>query len=101
MTNVLCLHRCFGSARLVDKIGDKYYSLLLIFSIVFILSAPCSPIFGYVVDRLGYNVLWVIFGVVCSLGTHGLLSFTYLNPWVGMVINSYSYLVIMTFFLLT
>uniref|UniRef100_H2YW98 Lysosomal dipeptide transporter MFSD1 n=1 Tax=Ciona savignyi TaxID=51511 RepID=H2YW98_CIOSA len=60
-------------------------------SIVYILSAPCSPVLGFLVDRLGYNIFWVILAVLSTLSSHGLLAFTFLNPWVAMCIMGVSY----------
>uniref|UniRef100_A0A8C4R5R2 Lysosomal dipeptide transporter MFSD1 n=1 Tax=Eptatretus burgeri TaxID=7764 RepID=A0A8C4R5R2_EPTBU len=60
-------------------------------SIVYILSAPLAPIFGFIVDIVGKNVMWVLLSVGTTLGSHCLLAFTFLNPWVAMVIMGCSY----------
>ena len=54
-------------------------------SIVYVLSAPCSPFLGFVVDRLGRNVMFVMIAVIGTLGSHVLLGFTLANPWYAMV----------------
>ena len=54
-------------------------------SLVYIISAVASPIFGFCIDKTGKNVFWVMMGVVVTLGCHGLLAFTFLNPYVAMV----------------
>lgn len=60
-------------------------------SIVYLISAGASPLFGFLIDKTGRNVVW-IFGAICStMFAHGLLTFTMLNPYVGMVIMGLSY----------
>ncbi|XP_062521615.1 major facilitator superfamily domain-containing protein 1-like [Corticium candelabrum] len=59
--------------------------------IVYILSAAFSPIFGFFIDRFGKNVFWVIAAVVITLGSHSLLAFTFINPWIPMVIMGVGY----------
>lgn len=54
-------------------------------SIVYIISAVASPIFGLVIDKTGKNVMWVFLSVVVTIGAHSMLAFTFLNPYVGMV----------------
>lgn len=53
-------------------------------SLVYIISAVASPVFGFLIDRTGRNIFWVILGTVCTIGCHALLAFTFLNPYVGM-----------------
>lgn len=53
-------------------------------SLVYIISAVASPVFGFLIDRTGRNVFWVILGTVCTIGCHALLAFTFLNPYVAM-----------------
>jgi MFS-type transporter involved in bile tolerance (Atg22 family) len=54
-------------------------------SIVYIISAVLSPPLGLLVDKVGKNVLWVCLSVLVSIGSHALLAFTFVNPFVGMV----------------
>lgn len=60
-------------------------------SIVYVISAFASPILGYIVDRLGRNILWVFIAVLVSLGCHALLTFTFLNPFIAMVRKKMAY----------
>lgn len=55
-------------------------------SIVYIISAPASPVLGFMVDRTGRNVVWVIIAVVSTLAAHMMLAFTFWNPWIAMVL---------------
>ena len=54
-------------------------------SIVYILSAVASPVFGFLVDRTGRNIVWVTVGTLTTLGSHAMLAFTFINPYVSMV----------------
>ncbi|XP_072033849.1 lysosomal dipeptide transporter MFSD1-like [Amphiura filiformis] len=60
-------------------------------SLVYLISAGASPLFGYLVDKFGRNVLWVITGVVGTLGSHGLLAFTFYNPFIAMSLMGCSF----------
>lgn len=63
----------------VDYLGD---------SIVYIISAPASPLLGFLVDRTGKNVVWVLCAVASTLAAHMMLAFTFWNPWIAMVTAS-------------
>lgn len=56
-------------------------------SIVYIISAPASPVLGFVVDKTGRNVIWVVIAVVTTLAAHMMLAFTFWNPWIAMVMH--------------
>lgn len=60
-------------------------------SLVYIISAAASPVFGFCIDRSGKNVFWVLTGVVITIGCHGLLAFTFVTPWVAMIIMGFAY----------
>lgn len=61
------------------------YLLYSLGSVVYVISAPMSPIFGLLVDKTGKNVIWVLCAVVTTLASHILLAFTLWNPWIAMV----------------
>lgn len=54
-------------------------------SMVYLLSAALSPFFGILIDKTGRNVTWVILSIVTTIGSHFLLAFTFVNPYVGVV----------------
>lgn len=56
-------------------------------SIVYIISAPASPVLGFLVDKTGRNVTWVLIAVVTTLAAHMILAFTFWNPWIAMVMD--------------
>jgi len=52
---------------------------------IYILTAPFAPALGFLVDKFGCNVYWMIAAVATTLGSHVLLTFTSINPWVPVV----------------
>lgn len=60
-------------------------------SVVFIISACASPFLGFMVDKVGKNVLWVIISVAATLGCHCMLAFTFWEPFVAMSIMGVAY----------
>lgn len=60
-------------------------------SIVYIISAFASPILGLVVDKTGRNLLWVFVSVFLTLVCHILIGFTFISPWVPMILMGFTY----------
>ncbi|XP_030241384.1 major facilitator superfamily domain-containing protein 1 [Drosophila navojoa] len=60
-------------------------------SIVYLISAIASPLFGFIIDRVGRNVSWVFVATVATIVAHLLLTFTHMNPYIGMSIMGLSY----------
>ncbi|XP_076344249.1 lysosomal dipeptide transporter MFSD1-like [Tachypleus tridentatus] len=83
-----------GSVFFEKKFGFTSTGANAVDSIVYVISAIASPLFGILVDRTGRNLMWVLISVVVTLGAHMLLAFSFLNPWIAMVVmgNSYSLL---------
>lgn len=54
-------------------------------SLVYIISAGASPLFGFVIDKTGRNVFWVFVSVMCTIFAQSLLAFTHINPYICMV----------------
>lgn len=54
-------------------------------SIVYVISAICSPLFGFLVDKTGRNIMWVAIAITVTLGAHSMLAFSFINPYVAMV----------------
>lgn len=54
-------------------------------SLVYIISAVASPLFGFVIDKTGRNVSWMLLSIMSTMAAHSLLAFTYINPYVCMV----------------
>lgn len=60
-------------------------------SLIYSISAVASPLLGYLVDRMGRNVFWVFMSICVTIVAHALLAFTYVNPYVCMILIGLSY----------
>ncbi|KAL1260191.1 hypothetical protein QQF64_008018 [Cirrhinus molitorella] len=74
-----------GQVFFIEKFAFTTVQARAINSIVYIISAPASPLLGFIVDRTGRNILWVLLAVVTTLLSHMMLAFTFWNPWIAMV----------------
>ena len=63
-------------------------------SLVYIISAVASPVFGFLIDKSGRNIFWVILGTTLTIGCHALLAFTFINPYVAMITMGFAYSVL-------
>ncbi|KAF4801996.1 hypothetical protein TURU_029576 [Turdus rufiventris] len=93
---------CFFGGFLIDRVfGIRVFFIekfrfspqeaSAINSIVYIISAPMSPVFGLLVDKVGKNIIWVLCAVLSTLGAHILLAFTFWNPWIAMCVLGVAY----------
>nr|XP_019944196.1 PREDICTED: major facilitator superfamily domain-containing protein 1 isoform X1 [Paralichthys olivaceus] len=80
-----------GQVFFIEKFNFSPAEARAVNSIVYIISAPASPILGFMVDRTGKNVIWVITAVVATLAAHMMLAFTFWNPWIAMSLLGVSY----------
>lgn len=55
------------------------------------ISAFASPVCGFLVDLIGYNTLWVTGAITATIGSHLLLAFTFINPFIAMSLMGISY----------
>lgn len=69
----------------MDKYGFSPEDANFINSLVYIISAIASPLFGFVIDKTGRNVSWMLISVLCTIASHSFLAFTYVNPYICMV----------------
>ncbi|KAI0214202.1 Major facilitator superfamily domain-containing protein 1 [Lamellibrachia satsuma] len=63
-------------------------------SLVYIISAVAAPVFGFLIDRTGRNIVWMSVGVFATLACHGTLCFTFINPYIPMSIMGLAYSVV-------
>ena len=59
--------------------------------LIYLISAFASPFFGFIMDRTGRNVVFVFTAVSATMVGHGLLAFTFFNPYIGVTIMGLSY----------
>jgi len=62
--------------------------------IPYIISAFVSPFMGMLVDRMGRNITWVFISCCSTLVVHLMMAFTFINPYVPMVLMGISYSVL-------
>ncbi|CAF0855017.1 unnamed protein product [Adineta ricciae] len=60
-------------------------------SLVYFMSAILSPILGYVVDRTGRNLYWLMGSITTTIIAHALLAFLFIHPVVPLVLMGISY----------
>jgi len=85
---------CFISVAtkiFVSKFGFSATQAAAINSIVYLLSAILSPIFGFMIDMFGYHVIWVMLSCILATISHFLMATTFVNPWVSMSMLGVSY----------
>ncbi|KAG1715047.1 Major facilitator superfamily domain-containing protein 1 [Nymphon striatum] len=61
------------------------FTILFFYRLPYIVSAVVAPIIGIIIDKTGRNLVWVLTSVVITLSAHGLIAFTFLSPFIGMV----------------
>lgn len=54
-------------------------------SLVYLISAIASPLFGFVIDKTGRNVTWILISIASTIMAHSFLAFTFVNPYFCMV----------------
>ncbi|XP_061861451.1 major facilitator superfamily domain-containing protein 1 isoform X5 [Colius striatus] len=80
-----------GKVFFIEKFKFSSEEASAINSIVYIISAPMSPVFGFLVDKVGKNIIWVLCAVVTTLASHIMLAFTFWNPWIAMCLLGVAY----------
>ncbi|XP_021515300.1 major facilitator superfamily domain-containing protein 1 [Meriones unguiculatus] len=80
-----------GKVFFIEKFGFSSQSASAINSVVYVISAPMSPVFGLLVDKTGKNIIWVLCAVAATLVSHMMLAFTFWNPWIAMCLLGLSY----------
>lgn len=52
--------------------------------LVYLISGLLAPSAGFMIDRIGLNIFFILSANICTLFGHLLLGFTDLNPYVGV-----------------
>ncbi|CAF0894574.1 unnamed protein product [Rotaria sordida] len=60
-------------------------------SLVYFMSAILSPLLGYVVDKTGRNLYWLMGSITTTIFAHALLAFLFVHPVVPLVLMGISY----------
>ncbi|XP_075403085.1 lysosomal dipeptide transporter MFSD1 isoform X2 [Tenrec ecaudatus] len=80
-----------GKVFFMEKFKFSSQAASAVNSVVYVISAPLSPVFGLLVDRTGRNIIWVLCAVAATLVSHMMLAFTLWNPWIAMCLLGVSY----------
>jgi len=62
-----------------------------IIGLIYLISAPVSPLLGLLLDKVGKNITMVFLAVLASGGCHCLLAFTQVSPYLGMIVMGVAY----------
>ncbi|CAF0964999.1 unnamed protein product [Rotaria sordida] len=73
-----------------DNLNDKAWSNACN-SLIYFMSAILSPILGYVIDRTGRDVYWLISSITGTIIAHALIAFLFLHPIVPLVLMGIAY----------
>ncbi|XP_043851331.1 major facilitator superfamily domain-containing protein 1 isoform X2 [Dromiciops gliroides] len=80
-----------GKLFFMEKFKVSSQEASAINSIVYVISAPLSPVFGLMVDKVGKNIFWVLCAVAATVAAHTMLVMTFWNPWIAMCLLGVSY----------
>lgn len=80
-----------GKVFFISKFGLSPSSANNVDSLVYLISAFASPICGVLIDLIGFNTLWVVGAITGTIGAHVLLSFTFVTPYLAMILMGISY----------
>ena len=80
-----------GQVFFMKKFLFDAKSANFITGLIYLISAPASPLLGFLIDKTGRNVFYVFISIATTLIGHLLLAFTFLNPYIAVVIMGLSY----------
>lgn len=69
----------------MKKFGMEAKSANFITGLIYLISAPASPLLGLLIDKTGRNVFYVFLSIVATLAGHMTLAFTFVNPYVAVI----------------
>ena len=79
------------SSQVTFLFSDSLFTYPYNLGLVYLVSALGSPLFGLMIDKTGKNVSWVLVSLIGSLVAHGLINFTYLTPYLPIIMMGMSY----------
>jgi hypothetical protein len=59
--------------------------------LIYLISAPASPLLGLLIDKTGLNITYVFIAISITLFCHILLAFSFLNPYIAISIMGGAY----------
>ena len=70
---------------------DGYEYFRLISGLIYLLSAPASPVLGILIDKTGRNVTYCFIAILVTLICHSILAFTFWDPYIAVIIMGFAY----------
>ena len=65
--------------------------MVFFLGLIYLISAVASPLFGFLIDRVGWNIYFVLMADILTLAGHCLLGFTMITPYAGVVLIGMGY----------
>ena len=59
--------------------------------LIYLISAFASPLLGFLIDKTGRNVTYVLLSIAATLVGHAILAFTFLNPYFAVILMGVAY----------
>ncbi len=80
-----------GQVFFIKKFQFDAHSANFITGLIYLISAPASPVLGLLIDKTGHNVTYCFISIAVTMLGHLILAFTYLNPYIAVSIMGLSY----------
>lgn len=80
-----------GQVFFIKKFGFSNSNANFVTGLIYLISAPASPLLGILIDKTGRNVLYVFISIVITLLCHIMLAFTFINPYVAIIVMGIAY----------
>ena len=80
-----------GQVFFMKKFDFSSSNANFITGLIYLLSAPASPLLGILIDKTGRNVMYCTISIVITLICHIMLAFTFINPYIAIVAMGLSY----------
>ena len=80
-----------GQVYFIQKYEFSDSNANFITGLVYLISAFAAPIFGFAIDKIGRNVIFVISAVLMTLISHVIMAFTLWNPYISIICMGIGY----------
>lgn len=80
-----------GQVFFMKKFDFEAQNANFITGLIYLISAPASPLLGFLIDKTGLNITYVFIAISTTLLCHVLLAFSFINPYVAISIMGVAY----------
>merc|ERR1712038_1691729 len=80
-----------GQVFFMKKFGFSAKEANFINGLIYLISAPASPVLGILIDKTGRNLTYTTLSIAVTLICHIILAFTFWNPYVAIITMGISY----------